>query len=319
MKHTLKTLAVAAALVAAFGAQAASVTVNAGSDATLSNGAKGTFLGGGGTLEFSNGTGVIGGVPTTSVGGLVGALNVGEVQLSPLDGANITENNVNIDGDDTRAVVKIGATVSSLTLDTDTGNITNVTSVGGAKQLASRIKNILNGGEVSVSNLRFDLVAKTVTVDAVGTPLVNSGGTWVPGTTTTRNNLVLWTFDSITGPTSLPPAAVLAAQQTGDFSGLTAAGFTVNGTQVTATDTLNNLRVTTDGFNFFAASLGLTNGSTGYTTLNGVNSQPDGWGSVTSTITTNISAVPEASSVSYALVGAGMVGFMLARRRRQQA
>ncbi len=310
MKFELKTLAIAATVFASGLAQAGTIDANSTGVLTLDPTSQGV-------LEFSNGTGVFGGIPTTSVGGLVGALNVGKVVITAEDNAAITETKVQIGRATPRGIVKIGAAVTGLTTDGATGQITDVTSFGGATQTAAYLEGVLDGGKVTVKNLRFDLANNAVYADMSGAAL-NPDDTY--GATVTAPGIKLWTIGSVTGPTVLSPAAVQAATN-GDVSLLTAAGFSVSptasGYAVAASNTLGNLKVTTEGFDFFAKTLGLTPGSTGYTTLLGVNGGVDGWGSVKSNITVNVSAVPEPST--YALLGLGlaMLGFAARRKSAQ--
>jgi hypothetical protein len=168
---------------------------------------------------------------------------------------------------------------------------------------------------------------KTVIADVSGTPLVYNATTkvWSPGVATSQKDLSLWTITDIQGPTVLRPEAVLAALG-GDFSKVQADGYKLLNTSptgdprfdiiISAENTLSGLKVTDAGFAFFANALGLKAGSTGYTTLAGVNSQSDGWGSITSTMMFS-PPVPEPST--YALMGLGLAGITLVARRRQAA
>ncbi len=332
MKFALKSLVIASAVVAAGVANAAVVTATVGNPLAVTdpNGsgrvAELTLLGSSaGTLEFSNGTGVFGGTPTTSVGGLVGALNVGKVVITAEDNAAITETKVTIGRATPRGIVKIGAGVTGLQADNVTGQILSVNSFGGATQTAAYLEGVLDGGKVTVKNLRFDLANNAVYADMSGAAL-NPDDTY--GATVTAPGIKLWTIGSVTGPTSIPPAALLAAAD-GNFAPMIAAGYTqvgepVNGLYtVNAQNLLGNLKVTTEGFEFFAKTLGLTPGSTGYTTLAGVNNGVDGWGSVKSSITFTARelgttpAIPEPST--YAMMAVGLVGLGLVARRRKAA
>lgn len=340
MRLSMTHWAAAAAMLVATAGQAATYTLSAGSNVTVldpagsGRTAEMQFGGGNGTLEFSNGTGELGGIPTSTIGGLVGALNVAKVTLNPLDDAQIKEDLIDIDGDMIRGVVKIGASVTSLTVDDVTGEILTVASYGGAQQLAPRIAGVLNGGEMNVSNLRFDLANKTVVADVAGTPLVYDDTTklWGPGTETIQKDLVLWTIGDITGPHAIRPEALLATVE-GDFSKMNADGFMLMSVKpaqdpgyidftVAAVDKLGGLRVTEEGFAFFASALGLKAGSTGYNALMSVNEQPDGWGSISSYISFNAVELTHAQTVlpepsSYALMGLGLVGIALVAGRRR--
>ena len=331
MKFALKSLVLAAAAVASGVASAAVITTTPGVKVVVTDPlgsgrrAELSLISGGGSLEFSNGTGVLGGIPTTAVGGLVGALNVGKVKLTGVDDAVVTETSAKVGRSVQRAAVSISANVNSLSADDQTGQILTVGAVGGAQQDADYLEGVLDGGRVTVRNLKFDLPNKTVFADMSGQALLADG---TLGTLKTANNIALWNITSITGPTAIPPEALLAAGN-GDLSKMEQLGYTVIKTEpvagdpahllytVGAVDTLNNLKITKAGFDFFAESFGLAPGSTGYTTLAGVNAQVDGWGSARSNITftaRELAAVPEPST--YALMSLGLVGIGMAARRR---
>jgi PEP-CTERM motif len=337
MKFALKSLVAAVAIASIGSAYAAQASGTVGQAVVVKDpGTSGrsvelTLLSGQGGLVFSNGNGdpVNGANPTTSVGGLVGALNVGKVQLSPLDGAQITETILPIGSrvkTNTRAIVRIDATVSKLTADIDgatAGRFTTVNALGGAQQTAAFLDGVLDGGMAKITNLEIDLVNKRVYADVFG----DNG--FDPVIDTKR--LYLWDITNISGPTTITPAALLQAAD-GDTSGVTALGFKIDGTEaaqagfgtkylVSTTNVLSGLKITTEGFNFFSTALGLAPGSTGYNTLNGVNGFAEGWGSLQSKI--NFSArevlsttpvVPEPST--YALMAVGLVGISLVARRR---
>jgi hypothetical protein len=279
-----------------------------------------TLIGGTGALNFSNGAGVVGETPVDAVGGLIGTINVAHIKLTPLDGAQYSETTSLIDGEAVRSNVKVGATVTSVTLDDQTGAVVAVGSFGGALEQAPRTLNLLKGGQIAFTNLRFNLVEKTVTADLSGTPLVYDAATqtYQPGVTTTVKDMVTWNITSISGPTTLPPSA-LAAAAAGDFGPLQSEGFELkaqpDGTQlVQASNTLYGLKVTSQGFNLVAQSLGIGPTSVAWGALAAVNDEPDGWGSVTSTISFT-RTIPEPST--YVLMGLGLCGIALVARRRR--
>jgi hypothetical protein len=333
MKYTLRQMAAVAAMLLATTGQAAIISVVAG-DPLVFSGPLGDSQPpeliispySAGALEFSNGTGVVGGMPSDSVAGVVGVLNQTHMVLLPLDGMqlSVTEVPGGINGEAAYGIVKLGANVASVTLDNETGQIQTVGSQGGVWGVSNRIGGVLTGGIVAASNLRFDLVNKAVIADVTGTPLVldEARQLYVEGPTTSQPNLALWTIADITGPTSIRPEALVAAGS-GDFNKMLADGYTLDSVvptddpnttlfSVSAKNVLSGLKVTPEGMAYFASSLGIKEGSSLYATLADVNNQPDGWGSITSTL--SFSTVPEPST--YALMGLGLVGITLVARRR---
>src|SRR5690606_21421110 len=79
---------------------------------------------------------------------------------------------------------------------------------GGAVQVGTRISGTLTGGTASVTNLRFDLANKLVYADLAGTKAAVGTN---PAVSYDLPNTALWTIDNISGPTTIPPEALLAA------------------------------------------------------------------------------------------------------------
>lgn len=315
MKFAMKSLVAAAAIACVGYANAAAVTVGAGGSGNLA-GTEVFFNGGEGTLGFSAGSD-FDGVDVNTIGGLIGALNVGKVTVTGVGGAVVEEDFITDEfGEDVRVGSRATAQVVGVTVDDVTGQVLSVASTGGAEQLGTRISGTLTGGTASVTNLRFDLANMVVVADLVGTkaavgtnPAVNYN---LPGTT-------LWNIGAISGPTSIDPAALALTGQA-RIDAFVAQGYTyggvVDGKDIfTANNVISGLTVTPTGFDFFKNSLGLL--STGVGALNAVNDDPQGWGSVNSTLTFAV-AVPEPST--YAMLGVGLlvVGGALRARRRAQ-
>jgi PEP-CTERM motif len=296
------------------------------------------FLGGTGTLNFSNGgildTGLLpSGAKPSAVGGLVGALNTGKVVLTSVDGAAITEKAVTLSSTRTpRGIVSIGATVSSMTANGRTGVIGLVSATGGATQTAPFIEGTLDGGQMTVNNLQIDLANKLVYADMAYKALQLDGSY---GPLVSNPHVPLWTIGTVSGPTVIPPSGLLKAAD-GDFSEMLAVGYQQasvtpkpGGTPaswtdlytITASNLLTELRVTPEGFGIFAAGLGLAPGSIGYDALDGVNAKAGGWGSMTSTVSfaycyaSNVTPCPEPAT--YALMGLGLVGIGAATKRQK--
>lgn len=260
MKFAFKSMVVAAAFVAAGAASAASLTLDAGASVT-DQGWTVSELTGSGTLSFSE--------------ALRGALSLGEVTV-----AGVSPATLNMQGYD---VIEAKAPVTSLsgTFDGTTVNIESVSTEGGAIQSLTP-NDVGNGGYVSITNLRVDLVNRDVyaTLD---------GGNGVG----VVNNLKLWHIGTITGKTS----------------------FTATEGYITSENTLSGLTIYDEAFALFVKAAGL-NSDLGEPSLAGVNDplNPEGYGTITSKITVKATQVPEPST--YALMGLGLVGISLVARRR---
>ena len=340
MNFAFKSLAVAAALVAAGAANAATATGTVGQNVQvvdpLGSGriAELTLKPSGGTLYFSHGYGdsTITPASTQTAGpaGLIGALNVGKVVMTGVDGAVVTETNVTYGGRTKvteRGSVAIAAHVSSLTGFIDgpnAGQFTTVTAIGGAKQTAAANPGVLGGGNAVVNNLVIDIAGKRVLADV----LSNEGESFEVKET----GFHLWNFDSITGPTSINPKDLLADAdlcKAGNCTApnMTAAGYTLGSYdaatglwQASTTNNVKGLRITNDGFDFFTQALDIAVGGTAYNTLQAVNSTTEGWGTLKSQINFSVRevtpAVPEPSTYAMMLLGLAGVGFVARRRAK---
>jgi len=261
MKFAFKSLAIAAAFVAAGAANAASLTLDVGGSVT-DQGWTVSGLNGSGTLAFS--------------GTLLGALELGEVTITPVQPVELTQNGyVSVEA-------KAGITSLSGTFDGTTVAVQSVSTAGGAKQSLGA-NDVGSGGFVSITNLRVDLVNNDVyaTLD---------GGNGVG----VVNDLKLWHITTVDGPTSV------AAQEG----------------SITVTHTLSGLKIYDAAFNLFTQAAGLNedlgipslagvnDDALGYGSITS-----------TITVTAaKVPAIPDPST--YALMGLGLVGMSLVARRR---
>jgi len=266
MKFALKSIVAAAAFVAAGVASATPVTVSSG----------GTFNGltatGSGTLSFS--------------AELLSALDAGGIVVSSYAPA---AGSVAFNADGTYASASAAAPITSLTLDSVTGQVLSAQTAGGLTQTATTKAGVTTGGSLTVTNLNVDLANKTVYATIIGG---NGVGT--------LNNFALWTL--VGTPTYDSQGNLLSNDPTTAIVGPT----TVNGAG-TYNNTFNGLSITTAGFNTFVQALGLL--KNGKLALAGV----DNFGTINSTIVAT-AAIPEPST--YALMGLGLVGMSLVARRR---
>jgi len=268
MTFALKSIVAAVAFVAAGVASAAPVTVTA---SDTFNGLKAT---GAGALSFS--------------AALLGALDTGKIAVAGYGAATAT---VTKDSDGFYTSAGASAPITSLTIESTTGQVLSAATTGGATQTAVALKSVSTGGSLTVTDLNVDLANKKVFATIIGG---NGVGT--------LTNFYLW--DIMGTPSYDPDGTFISYDPSTAIVGPT----TVAGAG-TYTTTLNGLRITADGFTQFSKSLGLL--SLGKSALSGVAD----FGTITSTIVaTNAAVIPEPST--YALMGLGLVGMSLVARRR---
>lgn len=335
MKFAMKSLVAAAMWAAAGIANAATVTANAGDSITLGDPAGsgrkyeiGLLSASSVSLTFSNVTLSVAQpgarydpADSNTIGGLVSALNAGDMTVVGGGSTSYTEG---FSDDGTRASGTATGKFIALTANDQTGQILSIVTATGVSLTAPVKSGIATGGTASVSNLRVDLTNHTVYADLVGT---NKATATKPAITFTLLGQALWTFSSITGPTSFNAASWLAADP---VAALTADGYTnirkvtdARGvySSATAANALTGLTLvggsTGTAFKFFADSLGLL--QNGRLALAGVND----WGRLDSTLQISlpvlggaVSDLPEPST--YALMGLGLLGLAAVSRRRAQ-
>lgn len=219
---------------------------------------------------------------------VVGLWNEVDTTVAASGGSSVVQNNGLGAGNATiRKEIIYNDTVVSVQVNDVTGQFVQIRSPG-TIAITTPNNSYANGGTATFSNLRFDLPTMRIIVNA--TNKFNTG--LFTSQTKTGTNTPAFSYDYITGPTSIPPAA-LAAAKLGDFSQLQAAGFTVvsqaNGTYTAAaTIVLNNLRITPEGETLRPDSPD-ENSQSAFEAIQNVDT---GWGDITLKITFNGSFTP---------------------------
>lgn len=220
MKFNLKSLAVAAAFVAAGTANAADMTLAVGGSVT-DQGWTVSGLTGSGTLAFSD--------------LLLSALIPGQVVVDQVDPAVVNVVGSLADGAYTSVTAAAPITALTGTFDGTTVAVKQVATAGGALQTSyadgdgedPTTNYITKGGSLKIENLKVDLGSKIVYADLTG---ANGVGEHL--------GVALWNIGQIDGPTSITAAE-------GTF---------------TVTNHLSGLSITADAFTMFADSLGILPG-----------------------------------------------------------
>ena len=197
---SIKSIVAAAAFVVAGTASAAVITVPTdGTTVTM-----GVTATGAGALSFS--------------ADLLGALDTGKVSVAGYGAATAT---VIQDVDGYYVEASASAPMTSLQIDTVTGQVLSAATTGGATQTSPVMKSVSSGCSLTVTDLNVDTANKKVYATIIGG---NGVGT--------LNNFYLWDAAAVTGDTTFAGPGTYNTQMTG-------------------------LSITTAGFDVFIQSLGL--------------------------------------------------------------
>lgn len=292
MKITLKALSFLIGVGLSASAFSAEVSIAVGSGKTISltdtslNGRQVQIAASSGTshLEFSNGTGVPGGVPSITIGGAVGALNVFKAVPVAFDGTSVTEKTA-LYGTrvktQKRYALYVDTSIGAVVINNVTNQIGQVTGLGSFTLNVPTTSNLAGGGLVNLKNIRIDLNLKRVIADVTSTPLVvNLLGQRVPGPSTLTTNVHMWDINSISGPTVIPVSGLLNK----DVNIISALGWTPSpngrgGYDITAKVALNGLSLTSVGQAQLLTAIGGGNSALARDTINTVNNTLEAWGS----------------------------------------
>lgn len=285
MKWAFKSLAAAAAFVAAGSAGAVSFTLNPSYfvppyDSNISDETHGYYYV---LLEYLSGQSKLTFSPT-----LLQALSSSHVAVTEVDNARLS---VNYKTNATTKVVSMATAVAAAPVQSLTGNLSfgdglspwSVNTLDGFRLNASFPNITTTGGFLEVKNLSLDLRNKKVYATL-------NGGNGVG----LLNNVELWDVAAIVGPTSYGWSSLISHQVT----------------PLTFANTLSGLTINPAAYNVFATALGLT--ATGKLVLSTVTD----FGTISYAASLLIySPIPEPTS--YALIGAGLIAASVTARRRR--
>jgi len=279
MTWALKSLAAAAAFVAAGSASAFTTTLH--TNETITDFGYPLYgLSGAGTLNFS------------SV--LIGALNAGKVAVAGVApaSANVTYKTNNATKVVSIATASAAAPVQSITFDYTSVGLTlqKVGTLGGTRQTAANANIATTGGFLEISDLSVDLTTKKVFATL-------NGGNGIG----VMNNVELWDVTTITGPTSF------------DLTSLSISSLPAD---IVFTNTLAGLKINANAYNIFATSLGLT--ANGRLSLSSVTDFGTITSSISITINVLTPGVPEPTTYALMGTGLFAISLVARRRRAKQ-
>jgi PEP-CTERM motif len=268
----------------------------------------------------------------SNLGGAVSGFEVLKIQTAGADGMEVTESFTTRNGKTFRSGIQTAGGVDSLDVVTkgpDAGIFQSVNLSGGFTLTAVQSYKA-TGGHVEISRIRVNVPTGEVIADLNGTrdPTEDfNSGDPLPAVNFSSPDTVLWTFNPVTdvvGPKKFDIDAFLASDSTAamatygyqvlpgpnSFGGL--------GDEIyVAPLTVKNLSMTAQGMQFLANSWGFTPSPfSGQDQLDYINNSSGKWGSISSSLGFH-SMLPEPST--YAFMGLGLVGVVLAARRQTNA
>jgi hypothetical protein len=274
--------------------QAATATLSAGSPQTvlLTDPQTGSQVnlslpfGGYSHLEFSNGTGVLAGVPTTTLGGVLRFILNKDVEVSSVGEGTVTPLYTPV-GTRVKSMVRSSLYwdqgIGALTVDQASATIQSMAFNGGLHVYAMCTTGLIDGGDIVIKNLKFDFARKVVVGDLETSSEATSCAPAKP--VRSIKNLDIWSFTMGSGSLTYPVAALAAK----DPTRLQAAGFQVALKTRVPTGyaydfsnrlVISSLKLTPQATAEFARGFGMAVGSVMYNSLMAVNFEQSGWGQV---------------------------------------
>lgn len=241
-------------------------------------------------LAFSNGSGIPGGVPSPIEGpsGAVGFLNVSTGKVTATPGAWVHESTALFGArvkKVTRLQINVDSLLNTITVDNTTAQILSIQDAGSFTLKTPLIEGLIDGGIVTFRNVRIDLPGKRVLADIEAVSTDNSGAP-IPGTEIQIANATAWTFDTVSGPTVIPTAALLKGAPTElILQGFSPRLIAKDRYLIQGTLNIQKLTMPADTVMWLQQALGSYAGGTAFNYIAAVNDGVDGWGAWQATYT----------------------------------